>query len=127
LTAQREWFEKDYYAVLGVPKDAPSNLAVVGRYVFTPQIFEYLQRVAPGRGGEIQLTDGIAMLLGSQAVQAIRMPGIRFDCGSKLGYLKATIEFGLRHPEAGDEFDEYLRGRLGTSGPDARSCASQGY
>ncbi len=94
------------------PEDAPSNLAVVGRYLFTPLIFQHLREVAPGRGGEIQLTDAIATLLSSQVVNAIRMPGRRFDCGSKLGYLKATIEFGLRHPEAGVEFESYLRSRF---------------
>ena len=97
------------------PEDAPSTLAVVGRYLFTPDIFQHLQNVKPGRGGEIQLTDAIATLLARETVNAITMPGRRFDCGSKLGYLKATIEYGIRHSEAGAQFDEYLRSRLGKS------------
>ena len=95
------------------PKDAPSTLAVVGRYVLTPAIFELLAAVKPGRGGEIQLTDAIAALLGRERVLAMRLGGRRYDCGSKLGYLKATVELGLRHPEVGKEFASFLdrRGR----------------
>jgi len=91
------------------PAEAPSTLAVVGRYVLTPRIFDLLARAEPGRGGEIQLTDGISALLGEERVLAMRMPGKRYDCGSKLGYLKASVEFGLRHPEIGEEFARYLR------------------
>ena len=95
------------------PKDAPSTLAVVGRYVLTPAIFTMLAAVKPGRGGEIQLTDAIAALLAHERVLAMRLGGKRYDCGSKLGYLKATVELGLRHPEVGEAFAEFLaqRGR----------------
>ncbi len=94
-----------------LPAEAPSTLAVIGRYVLTPGIFEYLQSAAPGRGGEIQLTDAISALLADERVLAYRFAGRRFDCGSKLGYLKATVEFGLRHPEVGPEFEAYLAER----------------
>jgi UTP--glucose-1-phosphate uridylyltransferase len=95
------------------PKEAPSTLAVVGRYVLTPAIFTMLAAVKPGRGGEIQLTDAIAALLAHERVLAMRLGGKRYDCGSKLGYLKATVELGLRHPEVGKAFAEFLaqRGR----------------
>jgi len=93
------------------PEDAPSNLAVVGRYVLTPRIFDLLEQVKPGAGGEIQLTDGIAALLGEQQVLAHRYDGVRYDCGSKLGYLQATVEFALRHKEVGSAFAAYLDGR----------------
>jgi UTP--glucose-1-phosphate uridylyltransferase len=93
------------------PKDAPSNLAVIGRYVLTNRIFDMLSQVTPGAGGEIQLTDGISQLLKHERALAVRLPGRRFDCGSKLGYLKATVEFGLRHPETGAEFTQYLKTR----------------
>jgi len=90
------------------PADAPSTLAVVGRYVLTPRIFHHLRQVRAGAGGEIQLTDGIAALLAEEAVLAYPFHGIRYDCGSKLGYLKATIAYGRRHPEVGQAFTEYL-------------------
>ncbi|MGH8747472.1 MAG: UTP--glucose-1-phosphate uridylyltransferase, partial [Burkholderiales bacterium] len=93
------------------PTEAPSTLAVVGRYVLTPRIFDLLAQAKPGSGAEIQLTDGIAALLGEERILAMRMPGKRYDCGSKLGYLKASVEFGLRHPEVGAEFARYLRAR----------------
>ena len=93
------------------PEAAPSNLAVIGRYVLTPKIFELLARVAPGAGGEIQLTDAISELLAHERVLAVRLPGRRFDCGSKLGYLQATVELGLRHPEIGADFARYLKKR----------------
>lgn len=93
------------------PEDAPSTLAVVGRYILTPRIFHYLENVKPGSGGEIQLTDGIAALLNEQQVLAYRYDGVRYDCGSKIGYLQAMVEFGLRHPEVGKEFAEYLKNR----------------
>jgi UTP--glucose-1-phosphate uridylyltransferase len=93
------------------PKDAPSNLAVIGRYVLTNRIFEMLAQVTPGAGGEIQLTDGISALLAQERALAVRLPGRRFDCGSKLGYLQATVEFGVRHPEIGPEFTKYLNNR----------------
>jgi UTP--glucose-1-phosphate uridylyltransferase len=93
------------------PAEAPSNLAVIGRYVLTPRIFEMLTEVRPGAGGEIQLTDAISALLAHERAFAIRLPGKRYDCGSKLGYLQATVEFGLRHPETGKEFERYLKSR----------------
>jgi len=93
------------------PKDAPSTLGVVGRYVLTPTIFELLANAKPGRGGEIQLTDAIAGLLGRERVLAMGIGGKRYDCGSKLGYLKATVELGLRHPDIGKEFARFLKGR----------------
>ena len=93
------------------PADAPSNLAVIGRYVLTPRIFDVLSELAPGAGGEIQLTDAISKLLGHERVLAVRLPGRRFDCGSKLGYLQATVEYGVRHPEVGQAFARYLKSR----------------
>ena len=93
------------------PVDAPSNLAVIGRYVLTPRIFELLAAVTPGAGGEIQLTDAISALLQHERALAVRLPGRRFDCGSKLGYLEATVELGMRHPEVGEAFARYLRSR----------------
>ena len=91
------------------PEDAPSTLGVVGRYILTPRIFHHLENVTPGSGGEIQLTDGIASLLREEQVLAHRYQGTRYDCGSKLGYLQATIEFGRRHPEVGADFSNYLK------------------
>jgi len=93
------------------PKDAPSTLAVVGRYVLTPAIFDLLASAKPGRGGEIQLTDAIAGLLARERVLAMQVGGTRYDCGSKLGYLKATVELGLRHRETGAAFGEFMRTR----------------
>jgi UTP--glucose-1-phosphate uridylyltransferase len=91
------------------PKDAPSNLAVVGRYILTPAIFGKLERTQRGAGGEIQLTDGIASLLADEPVHVLPFTGIRYDCGSKIGYLRATVEYGLRHPELGASFRAYLQ------------------
>jgi UTP--glucose-1-phosphate uridylyltransferase len=93
------------------PDAAPSTLAVVGRYVLTPRIFDKLAALQPGSGGEIQLTDGIAALLHEERVMAYRFAGRRFDCGSKLGYLQATVELGLKHPEVGAGFARYLAER----------------
>jgi len=91
------------------PEDAPSTLAVVGRYILTPRIFHYLENVQPGAGGEIQLTDGIAELLKEEQLLAYRFEGTRYDCGSKLGYLQAQVAFGLRHEEVREEFAAYLK------------------
>jgi UTP--glucose-1-phosphate uridylyltransferase len=93
------------------PGMTSSTLAVVGRYILEPQIFDELRQVSPGTGGEIQLTDGIKRLIGSRSVLAHRYSGTRYDCGSKLGYLTATVELGLRHPEIGTAFSAYLSGR----------------
>src|SRR5580693_6694805 len=92
------------------PAVAPSTLAVVGRYVLTPTIFDELERVGQGAGGEIQLTDGIARLLQREPVYAHRFTGRRFDCGNKLGYLQATVQYGLTHSAVGADFRRYLRG-----------------
>ena len=91
------------------PDVAPSNLAVVGRYILTPRIFDKLLNTTPGAGGEIQLTDGIAALLKEEAVLALPFKGTRFDCGSKLGYLKATVSYGLKHHEVAKDFSAYLQ------------------
>lgn len=90
------------------PSMAPSNLAVVGRYLLTPRIFEKLEQTDPGAGGEIQLTDAIAALLKDEPVIAYPFEGKRYDCGSKLGYLEATVELALAHPELGEAFSAYL-------------------
>lgn len=91
------------------PEDAPSNSAVVGRYLLAPEVFDKLETTGRGAGGEIQLTDAIADLLGEFPVYAYSFKGKRFDCGSKLGYLKATVAYGLEHPDTGEAFREYLR------------------
>ena len=91
------------------PEDAPSNSAVVGRYLLAPEIFDKLERIGKGAGGEIQLTDGIADLLGESPVYAYSFSGVRYDCGSKLGYLQATVAFGLAHPDTGRDFREHLK------------------
>lgn len=93
------------------PEEAPSTLAVVGRYLLSPLIFEHLARVKPGAGGEIQLTDALAQLIHDQPVLAYAFEGRRFDCGSKIGYLEATVELGLQHPEVGAEFRAFLEAR----------------
>ncbi|ELW9532681.1 TPA: UTP--glucose-1-phosphate uridylyltransferase, partial [Burkholderia cenocepacia] len=109
----REW-EEDIIKLSGIiekpaPEDAPSNLGVVGRYVFMPTIFDHLRKLKPGAGGELQLTDAVQSLLANEQVLAYRYYGTRFDCGSKLGYLKATVELALQHPEVSREFEAYLR------------------
>ncbi len=91
------------------PENAPSNLAVVGRYVLTGRIFEKLTTIGRGAGGEIQLTDGIAALMNDEPVYAYEFAGKRYDCGSKLGYLQATVEYGLKHESLGDSFSKYLK------------------
>ena len=91
------------------PEDAPSNLAVVGRYLLDGSIFDKLENIGKGAGGEIQLTDGIAELLNEKPVHAYAFSGDRYDCGSKLGYLKATVAYGLNHEEAGPDFRAHLQ------------------
>jgi UTP--glucose-1-phosphate uridylyltransferase len=91
------------------PQNAPSNLAVVGRYLLTPRIFDKLEKTGRGAGGEIQLTDAIADLLIDEPVLAYEFEGKRYDCGSKLGYLQATVEYGLRHSSLGAQFSSYLK------------------
>ena len=95
------------------PADARSNLAVVGRYILTPEIFDPLETIPRGAGGEIQLTDAIECLLGEQKVLAYRFEGKRYDCGNKLGYLQATVEYALQHPDLRDAFLEYLETEFG--------------
>ena len=107
------------------PSLAPSNLAVVGRYLLAPAIFDHLERIGAGAGGEIQLTDGIARLLQEEAVYAYRFKGTRYDCGSKLGYLQATVNYALAHPALGADFRHYLRRVVaGTAKPVRKSAAA---
>lgn len=111
----REW-EEGVVKLSGIvekpaPEDAPSNLGVVGRYILTPRIFDHIRNLKPGAGGEFQLTDAIQSLLEQEQVLAYRYSGTRYDCGSKLGYLKATVEFALKHPEVREDFAAYLANR----------------
>lgn len=94
------------------PEDAPSDSAVVGRYLLAPEIFDKLETIGKGAGGEIQLTDGIAAMLSESPIYAYSFDGVRYDCGSKLGYLQATVAYGLSHPDTGEEFREHLRNVL---------------
>ena len=98
------------------PELAPSTLAVVGRYVLSNRIFDYLENLGTGTGGEIQLTDGIAALMQAERVLAYRYAGRRYDCGSKLGYLKAMTAMGLKHPETGAAFRSFLQQLQSESG-----------
>jgi UTP--glucose-1-phosphate uridylyltransferase len=91
-------------------QDAPSNLAIIGRYVLAPQIFQCVESIEPGSGGEIQLTDGLKYMLKSRPVYGLRFEGKRYDAGDKLGFLKATVEFALSRPDLGGAFREYLKG-----------------
>ena len=90
--------------------EAPSNLAIIGRYVLTPEIFESLQTITPGSGGELQLTDALKHMLRSRPIYAYRFEGTRYDAGDKLGFLRATVEYALRRPDLGGPFREYLQG-----------------
>jgi UTP--glucose-1-phosphate uridylyltransferase len=92
------------------PSEAPSNLAIIGRYVLTPEIFTSLQEIKPGSGGELQLTDALKHLLRTRPIYAYRFEGTRYDAGDKLGFLKATVEFALRRKDLGGPFREYLKG-----------------
>ncbi len=91
------------------PAEAPSNLAIIGRYILTPEIFPALERTKPGKGGEIQLTDGLKQLMAKQPIYAYEFQGTRYDAGDKLGFLKATVEFGLKNSQFGTDFRDYLR------------------
>ena len=93
------------------PENAPSTLSVVGRYILMPQVFEQLEKIQRGVGKEIQLTDGIAALMTQQPVYAYEFAGTRYDCGSKLGYLQATVALGMKHPEVGKAFAKFLARR----------------
>lgn len=89
-------------------EEAPSNIAILGRYIITPQIFKILEETKPGRGGEIQLTDALSKLIDEEAIYAYEFEGIRYDVGDKLGFLKATVEYALRREDLRDEFMKYL-------------------
>jgi UTP--glucose-1-phosphate uridylyltransferase len=91
------------------PSEAPSNLAIIGRYILVPEIFNVLEQTKPGKGGEIQLTDGLRLLMQKQPIYAYEFEGARHDAGDKLGFLKATVEFGLKNGEFGDDFRSYLK------------------
>ena len=91
------------------PESAPSRMAVAGRYILTPGVFDQIRLQPRGAGGEIQLTDGIARLLDTEGVHAFRYDGKRYDCGSKQGFLEATVELALKHPQVSDEFRQYLK------------------
>lgn len=95
------------------PEAAPSDLAIIGRYILTPEIFPILQKQEPGKGGEIQLTDAIRKLCQEQAIYGCQFEGTRHDCGDKLGFLKATVDLALKREEFNGEFEKYLRERLG--------------
>lgn len=99
------------------PEDAPTNLAVIGRYILTPHIFDHLEKIPRGVGGEIQLTDGIAALMQEENVMAYRYAGTRYDCGSKFGYLQAQVAFGLKHEEVREEFAAYLQSLCNCNAP----------
>jgi UTP--glucose-1-phosphate uridylyltransferase len=90
-------------------KDAPSNLAIIGRYVLTPEVFDSLEAIEPGSGGEIQLTDGLKHVLRSRPIYGYRFEGARYDAGDKLGFLKATVEFALKRYDLGQDFRQYLK------------------
>jgi UTP--glucose-1-phosphate uridylyltransferase len=92
-----------------LPDEAPSNLAIIGRYILAPEIFDALERTKPGKGDEIQLTDGLRLLMEKQPLYAYEFEGTRYDAGDKLGFLKATVEFGLKNTEFGGDFRDYLR------------------
>jgi UTP--glucose-1-phosphate uridylyltransferase len=101
-----------------LPGEAPSNLAIIGRYVLMPEIFASIEQVRPGRGGEIQLTDALKHLLGERPIYGYRFEGTRYDAGDKLGFLKATVEFALKRPDLGGPFREYL---IALTSPDRRT------
>ena len=92
------------------PHQAPSNLAVIGRYILTPEIFEILGDIPPGKNQELQLTDGLRVLARQRAMYGKQLSGVRYDAGDKLGFLKATVEFGLKRPDLGKSFHRYLKG-----------------
>jgi UTP--glucose-1-phosphate uridylyltransferase len=103
------------------PEVAPSRMGVAGRYILTPAVFRHIRSQPTGVGGEIQLTDGIAGLMGEESVYAFQYAGKRYDCGSKEGFLEATVELGLQHPEVGAQFRNYLENlQIGWSGQERR-------
>ena len=109
-------FDDRIYKLCGIvekpaPADVPSNMGVVGRYILSSRIFDHIKTIKPGAGGELQLTDAIQSLLSQEQVLAYEYEGVRYDCGSKLGYLKATVDFALRHSEVKEGFSEFLKTR----------------
>ena len=100
----RDMVEKPVFA------DAPSDLAIIGRYIFTPDIFEAIEKTEPGAGGEIQITDAMRLLLKDRPLYAVKLEGTRHDAGDKLGFLIATVEFALKRPDLAEDFRSYLRG-----------------
>lgn len=98
------------------PEEAPSDLAIIGRYILTPEIFPVLERQQPGKGGEIQITDALRTLSREEAIYGCRFAGLRHDCGDKLGFLKATVDLALKHPEFNGVFADYLRRRIAVHG-----------
>lgn len=94
------------------PKNAPSNLAIIGRYILTPDIFDVLEKQKPGKGGEIQLTDALITLMGKRPIYGYKIKGGRYDAGDKLGYLMATVDFALKNSELADPFREFLKARF---------------
>jgi UTP--glucose-1-phosphate uridylyltransferase len=90
-------------------KDAPSDLAIIGRYIFTPDIFDAIEQTQPGSGGEIQITDAMRLLLKKRPLYAVKLEGTRHDAGDKLGFLIATVEFALKREDLGDDFRAYLK------------------
>lgn len=93
------------------PEEAPSNLSILGRYVLSPKVFEYLEETKPGKGGEIQLTDALVRLMETEGMYGVVTEGDDYDCGDKLGFLKATVSLGLKNSEIGNDFREFLEGR----------------
>jgi UTP--glucose-1-phosphate uridylyltransferase len=106
------------------PAEAPSNLAVIGRYVLPPEIFPILRKTQPGKNGEIQLTDALRELAKKSPMYALEIQGQRYDAGDKLGFLIATVEFALKNPSLGADFGDYLRNRMRPSG-ERRSSQSR--
>lgn len=96
-------------------EEAPSNIAILGRYIITPDIFEILENQEPGKGGEIQLTDALKTLATHEAIYAYNFEGKRYDVGDKLGFLEATVDFALKRPELRDQFMEFLEERVNNS------------
>jgi UTP--glucose-1-phosphate uridylyltransferase len=91
------------------PEDAPSNLAIIGRYILTPEIFQCVESIEAGSGGEIQLTDALKYMLRNRPIYGLKFEGTRYDAGDKLGFLRATVEFAMNRHDLGQEFREYLR------------------
>jgi UTP--glucose-1-phosphate uridylyltransferase len=113
-----DYFEIDHIVEKPTPEEAPSDFGVVGRYILTPAIFHCLENIPRGAGGEYQLTDALAALLSSEAIAAVPIPGKRFDCGSKIGYLEATLAYALQHPQLKEPFSALLKNWQNYAHPD---------